>query len=1050
MIHHRWLSAADPVVVVAVLAGSFGLSRAAEPAASASLPRVDFAREVLPILAANCFACHGPDAAERVADLRLDTQAGATAHAIVPGDAEQSELISRVTSTEDELRMPPPETDRQLTAAEVEVLRRWINEGADWAEHWAFVPPTKPDEPACDMDTWPRSAIDRFVLADLEAAGLKPSVAASREEWLRRVSFDLIGLPPTPEDLQAFAADTSVDAFEKQVDRLLASPHYGERMASDWLDIARFADTNGYQNDFNRSMWPWRDWVINAFNANMPADQFLIEQMAGDLLPEPSQDQLIATGFHRNHRMVTEGGSIDEEWRVENVVDRVETTATAFLGLTMGCARCHDHKYDPVSRRDFYSFYAFFNNVDEQGVYTERRGNVPPLIEVPTPEEQQRLAEVDAQLAEAKQRLAEAKIDLAASLGSDSPVSDAPPAFLRGVLNRSLVVESEGGPAEAVEGVAAPADAEWVASPVGEGINLLGSEASQVTLGQAVQPNADASLSWTLWARVDGDGALLSKMDDGAAYRGFDTILLGDLRLKVHLISAWPGDAVAVTTKVAVPRQEWFHLAVSYDGSRKAAGVKVWLDGAPLETNLEQDSFTGELQTAEPLRIGRRSSGLFLEGSVADVTFFHASLTDDSVEQLRRADLRRQVPVLEVAADSLPQATQAYLRREASGDLRLDVERLQKQRDQLAGSVQTAMIMRDRSEVRPTYMLRRGQYDQPEEGEPLKPDVPQSLGTLGEGPLKTRLDLARWFVEPTNPLTARVLANRLWRQFFGRGIVTSLDNLGVQGDPPSHPELLDWLAVRLRESGWDVKALQREIALSATYRQTGASADDLRERDPENRLLARGPRRRLSEEMIRDNALAVSGLLSERLGGPSVKPYQPEGLWDDLAGGANGGPYVLSEGDNLYRRSLYTFRKRTVSHPTLSTFDAPSWEICQAKRGTTNTPLQSLALLNDTTYAEAAAHLAVRMEDEAGSDRPSQLRLGFLLATSRLPTETEAAALTRGYATYLAHYRDHTADVTALLSHGGSPIAEDRRTPELAALTAVATVILNLDETVSR
>lgn len=1048
----RWrLLAAVLLVVSGMQAGGVRASESEVPPTVAE--PVDFAREVLPILAANCFACHGPDEAERAADLRLDTRDGATEHVIVPGDADRSELIARITSADDELRMPPPETERQLSSEEVDVLRRWIGEGAAWARHWAFVPPVAPEVPACVDESWPQSAIDHFVLARLEREGLQPSAPASRTAWLRRVSFDLTGLPPTPEEVRAFTADASRDAFEKQVDRLLASPRYGERMAADWLDIARFADTNGYQNDFNRSMWPWRDWVIQAFNANMPADQFLVEQLAGDLLPEPTQDQLIATGFNRNHRMVTEGGSIDEEWRVENVVDRVETTATAFLGLTMGCARCHDHKYDPVSRRDFYQFYAFFNNVDEQGVYNERRGNVPPMIEVPTADERQRLAEADTALAEAKQRLADAQVDLAATFAGEPPASEAPATRLRALRDRLLVAKIEGEmPANAAASAVAPEEPAWVASPVGEGVDLVGREASHVDLGQLITPQADDPLSWTLWARLDADGALVSKMDDGAGYRGFDTIVLGDKRLKVHLVAAWPSDAIAVTTKVAVPREQWFHLAVSYDGSRTAAGVKIWLDGVALETNLEQDSLKGEINTAEPLRLGRRSSGLFLDGSLAAVAFFDAALTDDTVRQLRMADLRRQVPDLTVAIDAIPEATRAYLQREAAGGLRLEVERLQKERDQLAGSVQTAMVMRDRSDVRPTYMLHRGQYDQPEESEPLSPQVPETLGTLGEGDSKNRLDLARWLIEPEHPLTARVVANRLWKQFFGRGIVATLDNFGVQGDSPSHPELLDWLAVRLVQSGWDMKALQREIVLSATYRQSAATSESVRERDPENRLLARGPRRRLSAEMIRDNALAVSGLLVERLGGPSVKPYQPAGLWDDLAGGANGGPYVLAEGDDLYRRSLYTFRKRTVSHPTLATFDAPSWEICQAKRGTTNTPLQSLALLNDTTYAEAAAHLAVRMqgEEEGDGDLAEQIGRGFLLTTSRLPEVAEQTSLTRGYGHYLDYYREHPDDVTALLSHGGSPIPADQHTPELAALTAVAAVLLNLDETVSR
>lgn len=1049
------------VVVLVASVASLVVAQASEETA------VDFRREILPILATNCFACHGPDAHERQADLRLDQEQAATETAIVPGDATASELLKRITSGDDDLRMPPPETGRQLTAAEIERVRRWIDQGAPWATHWAFEPPIKPDLPevngtaALDGADGDGSAIDRFVRTRLAEEGLEPSPPASRRAWLRRVSFDLTGLPPTPEELAAFEADASADAFATQVDRLLASPRYGERMAAGWLDIARYADTNGYQNDFNRSMWPWRDWVINAFNANMPGDTFLLDQLAGDLLPDPTQEQLIATGFNRNHRMVTEGGSIDEEWRVENVVDRVETTSTAFLGLTMGCARCHDHKYDDLSQREFYRFYAFFNNVDEQGVYTERRGNVPPMIDVPTPEQQQQLADLDHELAMARERLAAVQVDLAAFFASEPaqeegtmPVLRAVAPVLRAVANGQLLAAEpaadDSAPDAARDDPARMPAGEptWVEGPSATGVALAGNEASHVDLGQRFAVHPEQPASWTLWARVAKPGALLSRMDDGAAYRGFDTILLEDMRLKVHLISAWPADAIAVTSTLPVPKDAWFHLAVSYDGSRKAEGVKLWLDGVPLETNLEQNSLQGDTDTAEPLRLGRRSSGLFLSGSLADVKFFEVPLDDRLVETLRKRDLRQQVASLTVDTASLPEATATYLRSSFSQEAQQAVEQLQKQRGQAAGSVQTTMVMRDRDEYRPTHLLRRGQYDQPEMSEELWPEIPALFGSLDDLP-KNRLGLATWLVQPEQPLVPRVMVNRLWQQMFGVGLVATSDNFGVQGEPPTHPALLDWLAVRFVESGWDIKAVLKEIALSKTYRQSAACSEDLQQCDPDNRLLARGPRRRLSAEMVRDNALAVSGLLHERLGGPPVKPYQPAGLWDDLAGGANGGPYVVAEGDDLYRRSLYTFRKRTVSHPTLSTFDAPSWELCQAKRGTTNTPLQALALLNDTTYAEAAAHLAVRMQAAAAGATEQGVQAGFLWATSREPTAEECQALLASYDHYLGYYRAHPTDAEAVLGHGGSPIPADQRSAELAAYAAVATVILNLDETIS-
>jgi mono/diheme cytochrome c family protein len=757
---------------------------------------VDFATQILPMLSENCFACHGPDAAHRAADLQLDQEDTAKAYAIVPGAPDDSELLTRLMSEDEDLRMPPPASGKQLTESQVALIRTWIEQGAPWGRHWAFTAPklpSVPDSPSAvtSNSTWPQNEIDRFVLARMHAAHLSPSAPASRAAWLRRVSFDLIGLPPTPAEVQAFESDTSAEAYERQVDRLLESPHYGERMAIDWLDIARFADTNGYQNDFNRSMWPWRDWVIRAFNQNMPFDQFILEQVAGDLLPDPTTDQLIATGFNRNHRMVTEGGSIDEEWRVENVVDRVETTATAFLGLTMGCARCHDHKYDPISRKDFYQFYAFFNNVDEQGVYTETRGNVPPLIVVPTEQQRQQLADWDRQI------------------------------------------------------------------------------------------------------------------------------------------------------------QEWEQQAKDESQSKQ-------------------------------------------------------------------------------------------------------LEELRAKRAEFEKSAQTTMIMRDRDEYRPTYVLQRGQYDLPDESETLWPEIPELLGKLPDDEPRNRLALARWLVDPSHPLVARVTVNRIWQRMFGKGLVTTPDNFGVQGNAPSHPELLDWLALRFTESGWDVKQMHKLIVLSATYRQTSECSEEQIASDPENRLLTRGPRHRLSAELVRDNALAVSGLLATKIGGPSVMPYQPDGLWDELAGGANGGPYVVADNDDLYRRSLYTFRKRTVSHPTLATFDAPSWEICQAKRSQTNTPLQALALLNDLTYVEAARHLALRMIAEAGPTREDQLRQGFLLATLRTPGSHELETLLAGYDKYLAFFQQHADAAEQFLSQGKSQLAPEQRTPELAALATVAAVILNLDETITK
>ncbi len=1021
--------------------------------------RVDFATQILPVLSTHCFACHGPDAEHREADLRLDIEADAKESVVVPGNWLHSPLVERITSDDADLRMPPLETGKNLTDAEISLLKQWISEGADWGDHWAFVSPRRPIVPTGLDSSWPQCDIDRFVLSSLQKKGLAPSEPAARSAWLRRVSFDLIGLPPTPEEVAEFVANQSSDAFEKEVDRLLKSPHYGERMAIEWLDLARFADTNGYQNDFHRSMWPWRDWVIRAFNNNMPADQFLIEQLAGDLLTNPTSDQLIATGFNRNHRMVTEGGSIDEEWRIENVVDRVETTASAFMGLTMGCARCHDHKYDPISRRDFYQFFAFFNNVDEQGVYNETRGNVPPLISVPTLAEQEELAELDRRIAQLEQQASSVAIDIPRYFGitesSGDESSQAGPRTELHLLAGGEILQGH-LECEATNMLASDSvryvgnNATWSSGPTTEGLVFLGEPDSHVDVGQGFVVEADQKFGWTLWSRVEAPGALISKMDDDHGYRGYDTIVLDDFRLKVHLIDSWPSNALAVTTKMPIPRNAWFHLAVTYDGSRTANGIQLWIDGQPVALNIEQNSLTGSLKTDQSLRIGRRSQSLFLKGSIADLRFCTEILNTETVNKLRMQDLRQLVPDLQVDAADLPPTLRDYIRSQQSHSSQQQIEQLRTKRTTAAKSVQTTMVMRDRTERRPTYALRRGQYDQPETSEELLPQIPASLGELSNDLPRNRLGLAQWLVQPTNPLVARVMVNRIWQRMFGQGLVSTPDNFGVQGDPPSHLQLLDWLAIHFVESGWDVKQLHREIALSATYRQSAVVSPEVQARDPENRWLSRGPRYRLPAELVRDNALSVSGLLSHKIGGPSVMPYQPDGLWDELAGGASGGPYQVAEGADLYRRSLYTFRKRTVSHPTLATFDAPSWEICQAKRGTTNTPLQALALLNDVTYIEAAIHLGVRMQTEVSQSNRASIQHGFLLATLREPNENELATLEAGYSKYFDFYQQQPEAARQFLSHGKAQVSDEMKTPKLAALAAVAAVLLNLDETITK
>jgi hypothetical protein len=791
-----------------------GAARAAD-----SPPAVRFSRDVLPILAENCFNCHGPDEKARKAKLRLDTREGALA-VLKPHNGAESELIRRIGATADDERMPPRKTNRTLTAAQKETLRRWIDEGAAWGKHWAYEPPVRPPSPAVRDRIWARNPIDVFVLARLEKEGLTPSPEATRETLIRRVSLDLTGLPPTPREVDDFVADRSADAYEKLVDRLLASPRYGERMAMEWLDDARYADTNGYQNDFARTMWPWRDWAIAAFNRNQPFDHFVIEQLAGDLLPGATQEQRIATGFNRNNRTVTEAGSIDEEWRVENAVDRVETTATVFLGLTLGCGRCHDHKYDPITQREFYRFFAFFNSVNEKGVYTEQRGNVPPLISLPSAEDVRRSGQLDAAIAAA----------------------------------------------------------ERAARELESARDLLGAEVK------------------------------------------------------------------AVKDRVAKLRKE-------------------------------------------------------------------------------KEEHQQRVP--------------------------------------------SVMVMEDLKTPRPTFVLKRGRYDMPDLAQRVEPGVPVCLHAGGPPApgFGNRLDLAAWLVSADNPLTARVTVNRYWQRYFGNGLVRTAENFGLQGEPPSHPELLDWLALEFAPSpqalapggeggvgvrGWDVKAMQRLIVTSATYRQASQANAAVVQRDPENRLLARGPRFRLPAEMVRDNALAVAGLLVERIGGPSIKPYQPAGLWEELAGGAGEGPYVQETGAGLYRRSVYVYRKRTVPHPALTTFDAPGREVCQVKRARTNTPLQALELLNDVTYVEAARRLAELMLTEGGRTPEERIAFAFRRAMARAPQAKELQVLARSLQRYQQTFAGDREAALRFLRHGESRRDERIDHVELAAYAATAGVILNLDETITK
>ncbi len=1030
-------------------------------------PEIGYRDDILPILSDRCFKCHGPDSASRQAGLRLDRrddviaklESGATA--IVPGRAADSALVERIMSNDPDVAMPPADSGKTLSASEKALLRRWIESGAEYQPHWAFVAPARPPVPNMGRAQGVSNPIDAFVAARLEAEGIEPSPRASKERLIRRLYFDLVGLPPTLAEIDAFLADDAPDAYERVVDRLMKSPHYGERMAADWLDGARFADSNGYQNDFARNMSPWRDWVIAAFNAHMPYDQFVTEQLAGDLLPNPTLDQRIATGFNRNHRTVTEAGSIEDEWMVENVVDRVETMGTVFLGLTVGCARCHDHKFDPVTQKEFYQLFAFFNKVNEKGVYTETRGNVPPLVKVTTPERAQKLAELDGKIVELNKQLAELQAglephrqawveSLRSTLARTEPVAAASIDLRKRAAVRVVVTGDEMEPDEQ------SVMPEWRNELLGETATFTGKE--HLAFSKLNFPQGDRPFSWSVWVKPAGDGAILSKMDSAASARGCDLFLYADGKIGMHIIDAWPGNALKVATKQALPRDMWSHVIAAYDGSSKATGATLYFNGQKQEVVVEADQLTGSFATKQPFRIGMRSTDFPLHAALADVRLFQHVLSEDEVAQVLNGSLRRGLKSAkpnELAGGLLAQFDElllAYSKDDEvvkTAEARRAVEKSQAEKTEYEAAIPTAMVMEDRTESRETYALQRGRYDQPDKSAKLSPDVPAALPPFPADAPRNRLGLARWLVSPQNPLTARVIVNRLWQRFFGLGLVKTSDNLGIQSEPASHPELLDWLATELVSSGWNLQHIQRLIATSKTYQQQSEAAPELFQRDPENRLLARGPRQRLPAEAVRDNVLAVSGLLVDKIGGPSVMPYQPEGLWEELAGGAFE-VYSQGHGDDLYRRSLYIYRKRTVPHPSMATFDAPSWEICQVKRGSTNTPLQALAMLNDVTYVEAARKLAERMLREGGDTPDAQLAFAFRLATGRTPTAAEIGTLHKSLDKYVSKFRQTPASAEELVTHGESPRDQSLDVVELAARTAVASVLLNLDEAVSK
>jgi hypothetical protein len=1156
---------------------------------------LNFSREVQPIIAEHCFTCHGPDESTREKGLRFHEQDGLLGKSqggvdlIVPGNPEASLFFQRIDHTDPDEIMPPPEVKKALSAAQIDTIRRWIEQGAAWEQHWAFVPPVRPELPTVSNASWCRNEIDRFILQGLDAAGLPPNPEAPKATLIRRLSLDLTGLPPTVPEVEGFLADTSPDAYERLVDRLLASPHYGENMAFPWLNAARYSDTHGYQRDTKRYMWAWRDWVIRAFNDNMPFDQFTIEQLAGDLLPNPTQSQKIATGFNRNHRINGEGGIIPAEYAVEYVVDRVSTTSETWMGLTMGCAKCHDHKFDPFSQKDFFRLYDFFNRVPEEGKGRET-GNDAPVVAVLSPDEearqiklQRRTEKLARALTAPDERLDTLQrdweqawaerfssvawqvvepIQLASQHGSTLTLQD----------DKSILVSGENPDQESY-------DITFVASgPVASFRLEVLTDPSLPEQGPGRAPNGNTVLTDFQVARVQEDAAaeperlaiadafadysqengdyLITNAIDASETTGWATgsPTRRETRTAVFVLkepgAIQTGDRITITLKHASQYGQHaygrFRLASSdsdgaarwarpvfgtwhYVGPFKAAttgeeihdvrfepeegykpervytdaklewepreewvdgeviplsrrlntaqylyreitlpvpmelrlslgsddGIKVWLDGdLKLSNNVMRAAEPDQEQISVFLPEGKHDLLIKISNRADECGFYFKPIDDGGralfefmagvtrPEAERDEDLKQTLKDLFRAQDSKWLAKKRYL-----AATRTDLDKLEE------GKV-TTMVMEDMAEPRETYLLKRGEYDNPDTSERLHADVPAALGAMAPGLPRNRLGLAQWLCGPEHPLTARVQVNLYWQQYFGRGIVKTSEDFGTQGTPPTHPELLDWLALRFIDSGWDIKAMQKLIVMSATYRQSSVRTKEAAEKDPQNLLLARAPRLRLPAQALRDQALAASGLLNPEIGGPSVYPYQPEGMWSSLTfldkGEYDTNFYEEDTGDKLYRRGLYTYWKRTIPPPRMQIFNAADRDRCTLRTEVTNTPLQAMALLNDPTFVEAARHLAQRMLEEGGLDAAARIDLGYRLLLGAAPSPERQEILAKGLVGYIEHYSRERDDAKELLAVGASEAEASLDEAEFAAYTMLASVMLNMDQTITR
>ena len=1027
-------------------------------------------RDIRPILFDNCFSCHGPDSAARKAGLRMDKFEDATkpnkegAAAIVPGDLEKSAMIARILTKDEDDLMPPPESHKQLKPEQIETLRQWVKEGAKYEDHWSFLAPSRPGMPTVTQEGWKENPVDAFAFAEMTRRGFSPNPPADRHSLARRASLDLTGLPPEPALVEEFVNDKAPDAYEKLIEKLMAMPSYGEHRARYWLDAARYADTHGIHFDNYREMWHYRQWVIGAFNRNLPYDQFTVDQLAGDLLPNRSLDQQIASGFNRCNITTNEGGAISEEYLVLYARDRTETTSLVFMGLTTGCAVCHDHKFDPITTKDFYSMSAFFTNTTQNAMDGNRK-DTPPIAFVPSDEDRPRWEKLDGEIAAAKKAIEDRKDTARPEF--DKWLAEATPEVFQNAVRpdglqvhipldeaggESVTVKTPDGPAQV------PAD-----GGVGALEGVVSAKAFKVEPGKTFAvPSSDGfehnkPFSYGAWVRLPGKnvtGAVMARMEEGPSFRGWDLWMEGN-RPGAHIIGLWPQDAVKVVGKKALQPNKWHHVFVTYDGAGKAAGVKVYLDGEQLQTNSEADSLKASIHTDLPLKLGQRNMTSRIENlGLQDVRLYSRLLQPGEVSALPNA--QKFGGILAKAPDQRSDEDKNVLfdwwlpaNDQPWKDATTAVAKLEQEQGAMKSRGANTHVMHDKGGEAMAHVLFRGEYDK--RRDEVKPATPASLPAMPADLPKNRIGLAQWLLRPEHPLTARVQVNRLWQELFGTGLVRSAGDFGISGELPSHPELLDWLAVEFREGGWDTKKLLRVIMTSATYQQSAAVPKEKYQKDPANTWLARGPRFRMDAEMVRDNALAASGILARKIGGPSVKPYQPDGVWEAVAmPESNTRKYARDKGEALYRRSLYTFWKRAAPPASMDIFNAPAREVCTVRRERTNTPLQALVTLNDVQFIEAARFLAEHTIKEGGATVETRLDYIAHRLLSRPLAPEEAGILATSHKDLSNFYTANPEEAQKLLTEGEHKSDQALNPLELAAWTMMTNQMMNLDEVLNK